>query len=56
MARRGQKNPCRAFFYHIEWNGATSFAALLFDVPKWVKSGFSIDFSGETDYNHAWVS
>lgn len=40
MARRGQKNPCRAFFCHIEWNGETSFAVLLFDVPKWVKSGF----------------
>lgn len=40
MARWGQKNPCRAFFCHIEWNGEISFAALLFDVPKWVKSGF----------------
>lgn len=40
MARWGPKNPCRAFFCHIEWNGEISFAALLFDVTKWVKSGF----------------
>ena len=40
MVRWGQKNPCRAVFCHIGWNGATSFAVLLFDVPKWAKSGF----------------